>query len=199
MSNTSRGKDGFGTIHPTLKATLPSEYDTLLESTENPTINQTITPLIDEDDIHLPTCNIELSPDPFFDAEVITLDVRGKHKTQGLMLEESNDWDDRVIITGCHPGTAGRRIKNWTTRIKNALLLAINSTPITTKEQAHHLIADIMKQKHTTFSITVSPDERSAMHHEEGVPMLYFDQLATIASHLHGIQYNLVNAKTTST
>ena len=172
----------------------PSQVDDLLHSASPATINTTIK-LDNDDEITIPTCNVELSGDPFLDQETIHLDIRGNHPTQGLLLESSPDWQGRVIISGCHPGTTGRRIRQWTKRIKNSLLLAINNTAITNIKQAHSIINTAMKQKHKSLSITVSPDERSALHQEEGVPMLYFDQLSTISGHLHSITYNLPNIK----
>ena len=70
-------------------------------------VKPTIKATIDYDEIYVPPCNIELSADPFHDSEIITLEVRGKHPTQGLLLEQSPDWNNRVMITGCYPGTSG--------------------------------------------------------------------------------------------
>ena len=146
------------------------------------------------DDI-IPPCNVMLSQNPFYDTESIQIDIRGKHPTQGLLMEPSNDWDNRVIIVGCHPGTSGRRIKSWTTRIKKSLLISINNQPISTIAEAQSIISNIVQSKQQSFTIEVCADEKSALHHEEGIPMLYFDQLATISSHLHAIKYNMPNAK----
>jgi dUTP pyrophosphatase len=60
-----------------------------------------------------PICNIDLSHDPFFDIQHVPMTIRGNHITQGLILNDSNTWNDRVIITTCQPGTPAAKIKNW--------------------------------------------------------------------------------------
>ena len=204
LSDTNRSSGGFGSTgvshlhqhqHPTTttlqQTTTPSQFDNLLQ----PTIHQLNTSSIQDDDLHIPHCNVELSSDPFYDKETITLKIRGKHPTQGLNLISSNDWDGRIVIDGCQPGTPGRRIRNWTKRIKHSLLHSINNTPVTTISQASKLLGQITASKKGTFTITVSNDEKSSMHTEQGVPMLFFDQLATISSHLHSIKYNQPNQR----
>lgn len=70
-----------------------------------------------------------------------------------------------------------------------------NSQPINSLQQAESIIESIIQQKHKSFKIKVSPDETSAIRQEEGIPLLYFDQLSTISAHLHLIRYNIPNTK----
>ena len=142
------------------------------------------------DELHLPHCNVELSCDPFMDSENITIQVRGQHPTQGLMLRDSALWDERVQIEGCHLGTASRRVPKWIQRLKGGLLITVNGINITSTKQATQLISKAVNNKEENIYIRVSPEERAAIHHDEGVPMLYFDQLVTIAEHLHDIKHD---------
>ena len=119
--------------------------------------------------------NVICSDDPFMDFEDIRIPVRGKHPTQGLVMEECPSFTDRVIITGVQPGTSPRCIKNWIRRIKHSHLLKINDQPITSPKQAFSLLSNVVKQ-HKYFTLRVSQDQRIPIHHDNGLPMLYFDQ-----------------------
>ena len=171
----------------------PLDIDNLLQPTTKPSIQVTDDQLNDK--IYLPPCNVKLSTHPFFDNERIELEVRGQHSTQGLILKESPDWDNRIMIKGCYPNTSGQQIRGWIKRIKNSLLMKVNNTDINTLQQAKDMFNQILKTKKKHFHITVCSDKKSAMNTEEGVPFMYFDQLLTISSHLHAIKYNQSNCK----
>lgn len=145
-----------------------------------------------EDNINdiIPPCNIELSSDPFDDAENIELDIRGNHPTLGLLIEESQHWDNKVFIYGAAPSTPPRRIKNWTNRIKNTFLHKINNIIIKSPTQAREIIKTIRDKGNTTLTITVSVDDKRPIQHEDGIPLLYYDQLSHIANLLHDIKYD---------
>ena len=188
--NSSHVIPGSFTSSPT---TLPdSSFESIqLPLTSSKNNSSTCIPIDDE---HLlPTCNVELSPDPFLDSETIQLQIRGNNPTQGLEMKMSDTWDNRVYITGCSQGTSARRVRNWIQRIKYSHLISINNTNITTVTQATKMITTAIQQQKKSIQIKVSPVERSNIHQDEGVPMLYFDQLSTIATHLNSIKYDLPN------
>ena len=87
--------------------------------------------------------------------------------------------------------TPARRIKSWAKRLKGATLLSIDGTTITTTDTAKQTIRHAIKNKAKQITLTVSPNEQSPIHPEEGVPMLYFDQLATIHDHLQSIKTSI--------
>lgn len=143
------------------------------------------------DDHPVPTCNVELSQDPFLDTERIQFMPRKNDVMQGLVLEDSKVWDNRVTIRSCRLGTATRRIHKWKQRLKNATLLQINGETITSASVARSILKKhLHKQPDKEISLLVSNDERQSIHHEEGVPLMYFDQLATINQHLNDIKYD---------
>ena len=185
LSKTKRSTGGFGS---TGSSTLPNINNdqnmpstaaaaTTIDSTQPPNSN-----IHDDLNDHTPY-NVVLSPDPFEDYETITIPVRGKHPTQGIMLHPCPNFKGRIIIQGIQPGTSPRNIKNWIRRIKHTHLLKINNKPVTSVEHAEETLRDITKHN-KIFTITVSQDQKSPLHHEHGIPMLYFDQLATIQKHL---------------
>ena len=131
---------------------------------------------------------VHLSPDPFNDIQHIQFTTRGKHPIQGMILQDSESCNDRVIIQTCKPGTATSKINNWTKRLKNSALLEVNGTPVKSVIQATNLLKD--KPRNTPMSIKIGLQEKLAMHDDTGTPMLYFDQLHAISAHLQQIQHD---------
>lgn len=143
------------------------------------------------DDYPVPVCNVELSDDPFLDKETIRFLPRKNDIMQGLQLETSKEWDKRVTIKTCRLGTASRRIHKWKTRLTNATLLEINGESVTSITKARTLLKHhLQSQPEKEITLVVSSDQRQSIHHEEGVPLMYFDQLATISQHLNDIKYD---------
>ena len=71
------------------------------------------------------------------------------------------------------------------------MLLKINNVDITNIKQATTLLKQLTKTStDKDITITVCQDDKQSMHHEEGIPIMYFDQLHTIAKHLHNIQHS---------
>ena len=105
-----------------------------------------------------------------------------------MELESSNDWDDKVLIKSCLTATPAARIRRWRTRLRNNILLKVNSTPVKSIDDA---ISAIQKhQSEHDIILHVGQSEKTGIHEEEGIPMLYFDQLNMIAEHLHNIKYD---------
>jgi hypothetical protein len=134
---------------------------------------------------HEPICNIELSPDPFNNIQTVEFSQQGKHPTQGLILQDSNTWNERVQIISCQLGTAASKIHNRRTQLKFSMLLKTNGTDITSADQAKTILSSV--PAHTSIEIQISLQSKVQMHEDNGVPMMYFDQLHTIATHLQQI------------
>jgi dUTP pyrophosphatase len=135
---------------------------------------------------HEPVCNIDLSHDPFVDTQVVTMTSRGNHATRGLILEDSNTWNDRVNIITCQPGTPAARIKNWRSRLKRSTLLKIDNVPIA---KMSDVVKHFQQVKHNTeVTLTIGLNEKIAMNDTTGIPMMYYDQLNAVATHLDHIK-----------
>ena len=132
--------------------------------------------------------NIDFSSDPFNDIQHITFTTRGRHPTQGMTLVNSDEWMNQVIITTCKSGTATAKIPNWIKRLKNSVLLKINGTEITSTDVATKILSSIPPKSEVT--ITVGTQEKLPMHDDNGIPIIYFDQLLAISEHLNHIKYN---------
>jgi deoxyuridine 5'-triphosphate nucleotidohydrolase len=157
-------------------------HDKQLHSTRNTAAAATLTKPCD----HSPICNVDLSSDPFVDTQTITFVSRGRHRTKGFILKDSTDLDNTVIIDTCRPGTAATKILNWRKRLKGSTLLKINDVPITSCQQAEEILNK--QENMTDVNITIGLQEKTPMHDDNGIPIMYFDQLANIATHLQQIQ-----------
>ena len=129
---------------------------------------------------------VNLSANPFNDEQEIYMTSLGKHPTQGLVLQECPEWKDRIIITSCKAGTAGAKINNWVKRLKNNVLLKIDDSTINSIKEAEAILAN--KPRGTTVKLTIGLLEKLPMHRDNGIPMLYFDQLHAISQHLNQIK-----------
>ena len=191
LTQTKRDKNGFGSTgtHDILQhVTKHNDMNSLRPTTAaaaslNDNNEDVISPEHDDHEIY----NVLCSPDPFEDCETITISIRGKHETQGIILAPYDVYSNKVKIVAVQPGTSPHNIKRWIHRIKNFHLLKINNIPIPNIETAKNIFRDIIpSNKH--FKITDSMDQKIALHHEKGIPMLYFDQLSTIANRLKQIK-----------
>jgi hypothetical protein len=131
-------------------------------------------------------CNIDLSYDPFIDIQDITMISRGNHNTRGLVLQNSNMWNDKINIITCKPGTPAAKIKNWRLRLKNSTLLKIDDVIVTK-------IADVTSYFQTVppnkeVMLTIGLNEKRVMNDSKGIPMMYYDQLNAVATHLENIK-----------
>ena len=190
LSSTTRGKDGFGsTGTDILPIPLPTANDMSPPAAAAATLHDNNVDDFDDEPIKY---NVICSSNPFMNTEVITIPIRGSHPTQGLGFSDCPHFNNKVIIHSVQPGTPPRNIKRWIHRIKHAHLLQINGTDITSSDQATTIFKSILSGHKKYFKITVSTDQRQTLHLEQGIPMMYFDQLSTISKHLHNIKHDSI-------
>ena len=86
----------FSSYLPTTPITLPPQSPTtaMAATLDDPS-------LCTDNDIILPFCNVSLSPDPHFNTELITLNLKGNHPTQGLDLIVSPDCENCITVNHC--------------------------------------------------------------------------------------------------
>ena len=94
-----------------------------------------------------------------------------------------------MIIKATQPGTSPRHIKHWIKRIKHAHLIKIDQYPFKPPEQATNIMSNVIKHSKTLMR-RVSQYQHTYVHQDNGLPMLYFDQLSTISRHLENIKSN---------
>ena len=187
---TFRHNKGFGSTGTTTIVTPPNHiYSPPAAAAAK--INETTICQATADDNCDAKYNVICSPDPFINTETIRIPLRGRHPTQGLVVTPCDNFTNRVVISSIQPGTSPRNIKRWIHRIKNSHLLKINDKQITSPEDVTNIFNTIYSVNPKTFTITVSNDQKQSLHHEHGVPMMYFDQLARISKHLHNIKNDI--------
>jgi dUTP pyrophosphatase len=191
LTRTIHNEGGFGSTGKFIPTNKPNDIPTrpILAPTHDPqpTTAAAATAIATDVD-NEPVCNIDLSSDPFIDTQDIIITTKGKHPTQGLLLQDSELCDGRVIIVTCKPGTAATNVLNWRKRLKYGTLLQINGVDIDSCKKAESVLSNIAKG--TEVRLKVGLDGKLPMNDSQGVPMMYFDQLHTIATHLQQIQGN---------
>jgi deoxyuridine 5'-triphosphate nucleotidohydrolase len=188
LGRTAREAGAFGStgtkeiIKPSTLQSLPIPTQHLHEHRQPTTAAAATIEAIDNE----PVCNIDLSHDPFNDIQNVTMIARGNHPTRGLILNDSDTWNDRVIITTCQPGTPAAKIKNWRSRLKNSTLLQIDGTIITDIKSVKKYFENLPHNTEVLLKIGLS--EKLAMNENQGIPMMYYDQLNAVATHLNHIK-----------
>jgi dUTP pyrophosphatase len=128
---------------------------------------------------------IDFSNNPYENEITITIDNNGTHPTRGLDVI-MNDAYNKVQLLACNKGTPAGRINKWRSTLRNALLLDFNGTPTTS---IRHLNSLIENANEGFFKIKFGTIDKHAMHPQQGVPQLYFDQLNQIGRHLFALEH----------
>ena len=144
---------------------------------------------LDADGDYYPTCNVNLSTDPYKDCIGIKMETYGDHPTRGLSLQNSTTHLETIDITECLTSTPAGRIKNWRSRLRNNRLLKLNGITITSIEDVKSFFRSLDKSIKEVI-LTIGQLEKTAMHLDDGLPMVYFNQLSTISQHLRNIKYD---------
>jgi deoxyuridine 5'-triphosphate nucleotidohydrolase len=193
LSSTERQNGGFGSTG-TSKVKLtgpPPSYPARLPSSLSQQSTAAAASLAAVD--HEPICNVDLSHDPFADIQKVTLSCRGNHPTRGLILEDCDTWNDRVIIKSCKSGTPAARIKRWRSRLKNSTLLKIDDTTVQNIRQLEQYLSTVSPG--TDVILTIGLEEKVAMNDSAGIPMMYYDQLNAVSTHLEQIKNGDINKR----
>jgi hypothetical protein len=124
-----------------------------------------------------------MSPDPYFDSfdKVIGLQKfnLSKHCTAGLCLQRSNN---RLYLGGMTPGTPGAKIPRWRSYLKDAWLIKIENTVVTTVKDAQLAFAmeSSINPSHAMLFF-LHPEVRPDISHDS-LPIM---SLAPFFKHLH--------------
>ena len=135
------------------------------------------------------TAQIELSPDPYDNRVEITLPRRTcSHPTQGLDLEicpkRNLSW-----LKSCLKGTPAARNSRWRSVLRNTYVLSVNGSSMTAIDDVVEAIS-VAQSNNDDVRIVFGTMEKSALHPQNGKPLVYFDQLRLIGQHLHDIKDN---------
>ena len=121
---------------------------------------------------------IYMSPSPYDNAFEESLDLRHfsptDHPTAGLSLISR---DNRLFLASMSPGQPGAKIPRWRSRLKEAWLISINGTPVSTHAEARQVFAALASSRVTSCSLLFSHPEIKHGLTNDGIPQINLDQL----------------------
>ena len=129
---------------------------------------------------------LAMSDDPLALSFIETLPTTGNDVTAGLVLEAEPE-TGRIVLKDCRKGTPSARIPRWRSRLRHAYLLELDGTKVNSIEDVHQAYSLARSEQRTTCSARFAFAEVRNSLSSEGVPQLYFDQLAIIQKHLTDI------------
>jgi hypothetical protein len=132
--------------------------------------------------------NIEMSLDIFGPSTTEDLKIDPTHPTLGFEFHTPTP-DARPNIKLCKSGTPAAKLKNWRSRFRHGTIRAINGEYMETIEDVRHTVALLKDSNKTACKITIAHHEIAQPLTASGIPQLHFDQLHTIAHHLHVLKY----------
>ena len=123
---------------------------------------------------------IEFTDNPFDHQLDITIEKSGNHPTLGLDMTMC-ELRQQPKLLACQKGEPAGKIRKWKSTLRDGYILAVNGIPTTTVQEVRKCIADVSTSHVTVTFGTIS---KPALHPQNGVPQLYFDQLYQIGRHL---------------
>ena len=135
-----------------------------------------------------PPYHVSLSNNPFDDIVEIEISTRGKHSTLGIQFETNNTLGDRLQVTNMLPSTPAARIPRWRSTLRQSFPINIGDTPISNIKDIEDAVSVTRKQKLPTIKLTFGLMNKTAMHPQNGFPIIFHDQLNVISKHLADIK-----------
>ena len=132
--------------------------------------------------------NIALSSDPMDNTIDINIPVTGTHETLGLIVNNNQDIGHRIQLIECKKSTPAAKIPKWRSMLKQAFITNIQGTPINSIQDIKTCIKNARKHQTKTVTCQFSTINKQAMHPQEGIPLLYHDQMNIISKHLEDIK-----------
>jgi hypothetical protein len=124
---------------------------------------------IGKDDIAM----VYMSPDPFFDAFEVDLDLRkwsfDKHCTAGLSLLLHNG---RLYLGGMAPGTSGAKVDRWRVNLRGAWLIKIGTTVVSTISEAQSAFQALYTAGTPSVTLLFSHPELRRDISNNGLPII---------------------------
>ena len=201
LSTTERGTQGFGSTEYREKEIAPTDLPaTNISSTSASTSSPHLIP----PDDYLPSServstatigellhpfNITLSPDPYDNILTRVISTSSDHPTRGLKLKMCPKRNLPIIVE-CEKGTPAAKISKWRSTLKGSYLLAINDIQVSSITDVENAFRTPLS---SNVSLRVGHIDKIAMHPDEGIPMLYFDQLQMIAGHLYDLKHSTLS------
>ena len=130
---------------------------------------------------------MSLSSDPIDNIINIEVSTKGKHATLGLVLKNNPDIGGRLQVLDCTPSTPAAKIPKWRSTIRQSFLHAIDGKNVYTQQEVEDIVNKVRKGG-KTINLQFATMTKQAMHPQEGIPLIYHDQMNIIATHLAEIK-----------
>ena len=105
-------------------------------------------------------------------------------------MKNNPDIGNRIQLSECQKSTPAARIPKWRSMFKNAFITKIDNTNITTIQDIQNCITTVRENKCQTITCQFATITKQAMHPQDGIPLLYHDQLNIISQHLRDMKLN---------
>ena len=145
-----------------------------------------ITPPEEPPTIELPY-QIQLSTDPYDNLLTRVIKTRHNDPYEGFNLQQCAKRNLPYIKT-IRPGTAAAKLPQWRRTLRNAYVHQIGPHKVYTVKQCQGIFKT--HPQGTNITIVFGTIQKVNLHPDNGIPMMYFDQLNTIGQHLHDMKYN---------
>ena len=108
------------------------------------------------------------------------------HPTLGLEIDARN-MRGRLKLINCAKSTPAHRMYSNST-LRNSNVLEVEGEHVESIKALMETISKAKLSGKSSIKIIFAIEEKVSIHPQEGTPQLYFDQLNTIAEHLHEIE-----------
>ena len=183
----SRGRPTYHNRHPHIRTISPEPDHSRINKLQQDLNTEARASCLPEpqNNIEIPY-QIRLTDHPYENFLQRTIQLRRNDPTEGLDLIQCPIRNLPMIKT-IRPGTATAKLPKWRRTLKQAYLHKIDDVPMTTVNDVHSYFAALLPTT-MTVTLTVATLRKSDLHPDDGVPLLYFDQLNTIGKHLKEIK-----------
>ena len=134
---------------------------------------------------------IYMSHDPFEDVIAVEISTHGTHKTLGLVISNNTSMGNRPQLMECAKSTPAARIPKWRSMLRNAFPTEVDGKHITTTQDVIDAVSNARQQNKKSISVHFSVISKIALHPQEGIHVLYHDQMNVIATHVAEIKDTL--------
>ena len=135
-----------------------------------------------------PPYHISLGTDPFDDVIEIEISTRGKHPTLGMHLNDNRNLGERMQLLDIASSSPAARIPRWRSTLRSSPPLSIDNSPVSTQQDLEAAIRTARQQDLPHVKIKFGLMQKTAMNPQDGVPIVFHDQLNIIAQHLTDIK-----------
>ena len=94
-------------------------------------------------------------------------------------------------LIGCIKSTPLARIRRWRSTLRHSFPLSINDVPIDTVQYIKNLINTAHQNRESSVKFKFGIMDKTAMHPQTRVPIIFNDQLNIIAQYLSDIKLNV--------